>query len=53
MTFVLQVNCHFYPVVYPNITQLIETLCMEIYFNREVKYRRSMNDKRKRGVKLG
>jgi len=53
VTFRLQVNCHCCTIVYQIITQLIETLCMEFYFNREVKCRRNMSDKIKRGVKFG
>ena len=53
MTFGLQVHCHCCTIVYQIITQLIETLCMEFYFNREVKCRRNMSDKIKRGVKFG
>ena len=53
VTFGLQVNCHCCTIVYQNITQLIETHSMEFYFNSELKYRRNMSDKIKRGVKLG
>jgi len=51
--FGLQVNCHCCTVVYQNITQSVETHSKEFYFNCELKYRRNMSDKIKRGVKLG
>jgi len=53
VTFGLHVNCYWCTIVYQIITQLIETLCMEFHFNREVKFGRNVSEKRKRGIKLG